>query len=166
MREGISRHDQIPVVVWVISILVVSVSSSLSTFQFPGIFFADPKTESRLPLLSLDIYVPRDERFSHVKMSDFLAYALKSIGQVLVPEIASLFDKTINEFDTFQDVLNLYNGGIKLPNGVVPQSKIRDCIPWEMLKELIRSDGERLLKFPMPDVIKGINVFSPISLGF
>ncbi|KAH7842311.1 hypothetical protein Vadar_003855 [Vaccinium darrowii] len=115
---------------------------------------SDPKTESRLPLLSLDIYVPRDERFSHVKMSDFLAYALKSIGQVLVPEIASLFDKTINEFDTFQDVLNLYNGGIKLPNGVVPQSKIRDCIPWEMLKELIRSDGERFLKFPMPDVIK------------
>ncbi|KAI8561382.1 hypothetical protein RHMOL_Rhmol04G0334700 [Rhododendron molle] len=115
---------------------------------------ADPKTESRLPLLSLDIYVPRDERFSHVKMSDFLAYALKSIGQVLLPEIASLFDKTINEFDTFQDVLNLYDGGIKLPNGVVPQRKIRDCIPWEMLKELIRSDGERHLKFPMPDVIR------------
>lgn len=120
--------------------------------------FADPKTESRLPLLSLDIYVPRDERFSHVKMSDFLVYALKSIGQVLLPEIASLFDKTINEFDTFQDVLNLYDGGIKLPNGVVPQRKIRDCIPWEMLKELIRSDGERHLKFPMPDVIRGICV--------
>ncbi|KAI8561386.1 hypothetical protein RHMOL_Rhmol04G0335000 [Rhododendron molle] len=44
---------------------------------------ADPKTESRLPLLSLDIYVPRDERFSHVKMSDFLAYALKSTGQAI-----------------------------------------------------------------------------------
>lgn len=91
-------------------------------------------------------------------MSDFLAYALKSIGQVLLPEIASLFDKTINEFDTFQDVLNLYDGGIKLRNGVVPQSKIRDCIPWEMLKELIRSDGERHLKFPMPDVIKGAHI--------
>nr|BAH57745.1 lipoxygenase [Actinidia arguta] len=114
---------------------------------------SDPNTESRLPLLSLDIYVPRDERFSPVKMSDFLAYALKSLGQVLLPELASLFDKTINEFDTFQDVLNLYEGGLKLPNGV-PISKIKDCIPWEMLKELLRSDGERLLKFPMPDVIK------------
>ena len=107
-----------------------------------------------MPLLSLDIYVPRDERFSPVKMSDFLAYALKSLGQVLLPELASLFDKTMNEFDTFQDVLNLYEGGLKLPNGV-PISKIKDCIPWEMLKELLRSDGERLLKFPMTDVING-----------
>ncbi|PSR85368.1 Linoleate 9S-lipoxygenase [Actinidia chinensis var. chinensis] len=114
---------------------------------------ADPNTESRLPLLSLDFYVPRDERFSQAKMSDFLADALKSIGQILLPEIASLFDRTPNEFDTFQNVLNLYEGGIKLPNAV-PHCEIRDCIPWEMLKELVRSDGERFLKFPMPDVIK------------
>ncbi|KAL6971463.1 Lox9p [Sarracenia purpurea var. burkii] len=112
----------------------------------------DPNTESRLPLLSLDIYVPRDERFSHVKMSDFLAYALKSLGQVLPPGIESLFNKT-KEFDTFEDVMNLYQGGIKLPKGVSP-SKFRDCIPWEMLKELVRSDGEQFLKFPLPDVIK------------
>ncbi|KAF5952225.1 hypothetical protein HYC85_010169 [Camellia sinensis] len=39
----------------------------------------DPESESRLALLmSLNIYVPRDERFGHLKMSDFLAYALKS----------------------------------------------------------------------------------------
>ncbi|KAI5580171.1 hypothetical protein BDE02_08G137400 [Populus trichocarpa] len=113
----------------------------------------DPHCEQRLPLISLDIYVPRDERFGHLKFSDFLAYALKSLGQVLLPEITSLCDKTINEFDTFEDVLNLYEGGIKLPNGPTI-SKIRDHIPWEMLKELVRNDGERLLKFPKPDVIK------------
>ncbi|KAK9933359.1 hypothetical protein M0R45_020558 [Rubus argutus] len=77
----------------------------------------DPNTESRLFLLRLDIYVPRDERFGHVKFSDFLAYALKSLAQILIPELKSLCDKTINEFDTFQDVLDLYEGGIKLPNG-------------------------------------------------
>lgn len=114
----------------------------------------DPNTESRLPLLSLNIYVPRDERFSHIKFSDFLAYALKSLGQIIVPEIKGLFDKTPNEFETFQDVLNLYEGGIKLPEGQ-KLTKIREYIPWEMLKELIRSDGEQILKFPMPDVIKG-----------
>ncbi|GKV19587.1 hypothetical protein SLEP1_g29824 [Rubroshorea leprosula] len=113
----------------------------------------DPNSESRLPLLSLNIYVPRDERFSQVKFSDFLAYAVKSLLQVLLPEIGSLCDKTINEFDSFQDVLNLYEGGVKLPNG--PSLKqLRDCIPWEMIKELIRSDGERCLKFPVPSVIK------------
>ncbi|CAI0466095.1 unnamed protein product, partial [Linum tenue] len=113
----------------------------------------DPKSESRLPLLSLDIYVPRDERFGHVKFSDFLAYALKSIAQVLLPEISSLFDKTINEFDSFEDVFDLYDGGIKLP-GKATVSKVRNRVPWELLKELVRNDGERFLKFPIPEVIK------------
>ncbi|XVE66008.1 hypothetical protein DITRI_Ditri08aG0047100 [Diplodiscus trichospermus] len=113
----------------------------------------DPNTESRLFLLSLNIYVPRDERFNLVKFSDFLAYAVKSLFQVLVPEIAALCDKTINEFDSFQDVLDLYEGGIRLPNDATIK-KIRDCLPWEMIRELVRNDGERLMKFPMPAVIK------------
>lgn len=117
-------------------------------------FCTDPHSESRLPLLSLNIYVPRDERFSHIKFSDFLAYALKSLGQVLIPEISSLVDKTFNEFDTFDDVLSLYEGSIKLPNGLKVR-KLKARIPWEMLKELVRDDGERFLKFPTPDVIKG-----------
>ncbi|CAN1129293.1 Probable linoleate 9S-lipoxygenase 5 [Linum perenne] len=113
----------------------------------------DPNSESRLPLLSLDIYVPRDERFGPVKFSDFLAYGLKSIVKVLVPEISSLCDKTINEFDSFEDVFDLYERGIELPSKATI-SKIRNNIPWELLKELVRTDGERFLKFPTPDVIK------------
>ncbi|KNA19536.1 hypothetical protein SOVF_060820 [Spinacia oleracea] len=113
---------------------------------------ADPNTESRLPLISLDIYVPRDERFGHIKMSDFLAYALKSIAQILLPELKSICDKTPNEFDSFDHVMKLYEGGIKLPVGAL--TKLKDRIPWEMIKELVRTDGEDFLKFPMPDVIK------------
>ncbi|KAK2997622.1 hypothetical protein RJ639_041662 [Escallonia herrerae] len=112
----------------------------------------DPTSESRLPLLNLNIYVPRDEKFNHVKFSDFLAYALKSISQVVVGEIA-LLDTTPTEFNKFEDVLSLYKGGVKLPGGHTLE-KLRDCIPWEMLRELTRSDGERFLKFPLPDVIK------------
>ncbi|KAM4119165.1 hypothetical protein ACJW30_03G038900 [Castanea mollissima] len=113
----------------------------------------DPNTESRLKLLmSLNIYVPRDERFGHLKLSDFLAYALKSIGQFLKPELESLFDSTPNEFDTFKDVLRLYEGGFKLPDGLLKD--IRDNIPAEMLKEVFPTDGEGLLKYPMPQVIE------------
>ena len=115
----------------------------------------DPNTESRLPLLSLHIYVPKDERFGHLKFSDFLAYALKSLVQIILPELKSICDKTPNEFDSFDDVMKLYDGGFKLPDGALHQ--IKDRIPWEMLKELVRSDGEQFLKFPLPDVIKGIN---------
>ncbi|KAJ9681967.1 hypothetical protein PVL29_018052 [Vitis rotundifolia] len=114
----------------------------------------DPNTESRLPLvMSLNIYVPRDERFGHLKMSDFLAYALKSIVQFLLPEFEALCDGTPNEFDSFQDVLDLYEGGIKVPEGPL-LDKIKDNIPLEMLKELVHTDGEHLFKFPMPQVIK------------
>ncbi|XP_047951230.1 probable linoleate 9S-lipoxygenase 5 isoform X2 [Salvia hispanica] len=114
----------------------------------------DPNTESRLFLLSLNTYVPNDERFNQIKFSDFIGYALKSIGQVIVPEVKALLDKTINEFDTFEDILRLYEGGVKMPDSH-SLKKIRQCVPWELVRELIRSDGERFLKFPVPDVIKG-----------
>lgn len=123
-----------------------------------AITFTDLKSESRLKLVdSLNIYVPRDERFGHLKMSDFLAYALKSIGQFLKPELESLFDKTPKEFDSFQDVLNLYEGGFKLPNDVL--ENIRGEIQAELLKEIFPTDGEGLLKYPMPQVIEGIVFF-------
>ncbi|GMY21570.1 probable linoleate 9S-lipoxygenase 5, partial [Fagus crenata] len=113
----------------------------------------DPNTESRLKLLmSLNIYVPRDERFGHLKLSDFLGYALKSIGQFLKPELESIFDSTPNEFDSFQDVIKLYEGGLKLPEGVLEH--IRDNIPAELLKEVFPTDGEGLLKYPTPQVIE------------
>ncbi|KAB1227150.1 putative linoleate 9S-lipoxygenase 5 [Morella rubra] len=113
----------------------------------------DPNTESRLKLvMSLNVYVPRDERFGHLKMSDFLAYGLKSIAQFLKPELESLFDRTPSEFDSFQDVLKIYEGGFKLPNNVL--KNIVDNIPAEMLKEIFPTDGEGLLKYPMPQVIK------------
>ncbi|XP_027107693.1 probable linoleate 9S-lipoxygenase 5 [Coffea arabica] len=114
----------------------------------------DPTVESRLPLLtSLDIYVPRDERFGHLKMSDFLGYGLKSVAQILYPALKSLFDSTPNEFDSLEDVLKLYEGGIKLPKGPLLQS-ITDNIPFELLKEILRTDGEAILKFPTPQIIQ------------
>ncbi|GJV06661.1 probable linoleate 9S-lipoxygenase 5 [Tanacetum coccineum] len=115
----------------------------------------DPKTESRLPLLkSLSIYVPKDERFGHLKLSDFLGFGLKSIGQVLVSELQALPDSTPTEFDNFDDVLKMYEGGIKLPEGPLPET-IRKNIPLELLKALSETDGEGLAKFPMPQVIEG-----------
>ncbi|KAK4283368.1 hypothetical protein QN277_000323 [Acacia crassicarpa] len=114
---------------------------------------SDPNTESRLSLaMSLNIYVPRDERFGHLKLADFLAYALKSVVQVLKAELDSLFNSTPNEFDSFEDVIKLYEGGIKVPEGILKH--IRDKIHVELFKEILRTDGEPLLKFPKPLVIE------------
>ncbi|KAK4739247.1 hypothetical protein R3W88_002944 [Solanum pinnatisectum] len=114
----------------------------------------DPNSESRILLLmSLDIYVPRDERFGHLKMSDFLTFSLKFTVQSLFPAFKALFDNTPNEFDSFEDVLELYEGGIKLPEGPLLKALI-DSIPLEILKDAFHSDGEGLFKFPTPQVIQ------------
>jgi len=87
-------------------------------------------------------------------MSDFLTYALKSIVQFILPELHALFDGTPNEFDSFEDVLRLYEGGIKLPQGPLFKA-LTAAIPLEMIRELLRTDGEGILRFPTPLVIKG-----------
>ncbi|XP_059075875.1 probable linoleate 9S-lipoxygenase 5 isoform X2 [Cryptomeria japonica] len=115
----------------------------------------DPASESRLSVFSsLDIFVPRDERFGHLKLSDFLGYAIKSLGQFLQPELKAFFDSTPNEFDSFEDIMKLYSDGIKLPdNPILDDTKNR--IPLELIKELVKTDseGQNLLAYPTPQVI-------------
>ncbi|KAH0726823.1 hypothetical protein KY284_002688 [Solanum tuberosum] len=73
--------------------------------------------------------------------------------QTLLPGFEGLFDNTPNEFDSFEDVLKLYEGGIKLPVG--PWLKaIIDSIPSEILKDILQTDGQGLLKYPTPQVIQ------------
>lgn len=127
--------------------------------MFSAVFLTDPRHESRLPLLkSLSIYVPRDERFSHLKLSDVIAYGLKSVIQFLVPEAEAQFDSTPREFDSLKDILELYEGGNKLPDFPFLES-IRKEIPFPILKEILRTDGERPVHFPTPQVIKGMIKF-------
>ncbi|KAF3454487.1 hypothetical protein FNV43_RR04934 [Rhamnella rubrinervis] len=73
-------------------------------------------------------------------------------SQFLKPELEAVFDKTPNEFDSFEHVLKLYERGIELPVSLL--ENIRENIPGEILREIFRTDGERLLKFPVPQVIK------------
>lgn len=96
--------------------------------------------------------MPRDERFGQIKMSNFLAFGAKSIGQFLKPELETLLESSPKEFDSFQDVLHIYEGGIKLPESLI--KSIQKDVPLEFVKEIIPTDGEGLLKYPMPDVVK------------
>ncbi|KAL6637667.1 hypothetical protein ACP70R_025239 [Stipagrostis hirtigluma subsp. patula] len=78
------------------------------------VFFTNDngKSERRLPLRDLmSIYVPRDERFGHLKMSDFLGYSLKTVIEAAIPTIDNFIDMTPNEFDSFDEILRLYEIG-------------------------------------------------------
>jgi len=78
--------------------------------------------------------------------------------QMLLPAFKALFDNTPNEFDSFADVLKLYEGGIKLPRGPLLKA-ITDSIPLEILKDILQTDGQGLLKYPTPRVIQGIYLY-------
>ncbi|XP_058750364.1 seed linoleate 9S-lipoxygenase-like [Vicia villosa] len=98
------------------------------------------------------IYVPRDENFGHLKSSDFLMFGIKSLAQDVMPLFQSvIFDLnfTPNEFDSFDEVRGLHEGGIKLPTDIISQIS-----PLPALKEIFRTDGEQVLKFPPAHVIK------------
>jgi len=101
-----------------------------------------------------EAYIPRDENFGHLKSSDFLTYGLKSLTRSFLPALKTVFDInfTPNEFDSFEEVRALCEGGIKLPTDIL--SKIS---PLPVLKEIFRTDGESVLKFSVPDLIKGIS---------
>ncbi|XP_058745333.1 linoleate 9S-lipoxygenase-like [Vicia villosa] len=107
----------------------------------------DPKSERRSDFF----YIPRDESFGHLKSSDFLVYILKSASQNFVPQLRSIVTLQLNnsEFNTFDEIRSLYEGGFKLPTGIL--SKLS---PIPFFKEIFRTDGESALKFPPPKVIQ------------
>ena len=73
-------------------------------------------------------------------MSEFLGYALRSLSQNFAAGLESLFDGTPNEFDSFQDHLDLFEGGIKLPDTDLIDD-IKQNIPFEFLKPFFQLDG-------------------------
>nr|CAA53730.1 lipoxygenase [Pisum sativum] len=107
----------------------------------------DPNSESRSDF----VYLPRDESFGHLKSSDFLAYILKSASQNLIPQLRSIVTLQLKqpEFNTFEDVRSLYEGGIK-----VPTNFLSDISPIPLFKEIFRSDGAAALKFSKPKVVQ------------
>lgn len=109
-----------------------------------------------MPLLGLDIYVPRDERFGHLKMSDFLGYSLKSLAIAFIPGLHGIFDESPNEFDSFEDIMRLYEGG--LPISKIPFLRlIHEKDPFTFIKAIFStSDDQQFLKFPLPEILKGL----------
>lgn len=98
----------------------------------------DPTCESRLSLFdirNLFVYVPKDEKFSHVKLSDFLGYGLAAIPQNLVPAFENYLGHPPQEFTSFKEVQNVLFGG-----------PLRNAIPDQNLK--------KLFDYPKPQVIQ------------
>jgi len=117
-----------------------------------------------MSVLSLNVYVPRDELFGHRKFADYLFYSLKAVGHVLQAGIKALFDKTPTEFDCLEDTLKLYKHETKLHNATSLVEEKKTGL--SMLKEFLRIDKILHLKFPLPHIIKGIPLISKVLCLF
>ncbi|KAL9304332.1 hypothetical protein ACSQ67_021595 [Phaseolus vulgaris] len=85
-------------------------------------------------------YVPRDENFSHVKATEFLEFGTKTLGERVEPLLLSLYLKnTSNEFNGFEEVQRLYEGGVNLPISITAKG------------------NPSVLEFPPPNVIQESN---------
>ncbi|KAL2942072.1 putative linoleate 9S-lipoxygenase 5, partial [Bienertia sinuspersici] len=114
----------------------------------------DPETETRLSLLQgTDIYIPRDEKFGHIKLSDFFGDTVKSLTQGIFGMLDSVFDWTPKEFDSLKDVMDMHEGAITLPDSA-SLNFLRGNVPTKFLQALFRSDGAALMNYPMPDIVK------------
>ncbi|VAI36445.1 unnamed protein product [Triticum turgidum subsp. durum] len=89
----------------------------------------------------------------HLKQSDFLGYTLKALVDGIIPAIRTYVDLSPGEFDSFADILKLYEGGIKLPN-IPALEEVRKRFPLQLVKDLIPMGGDFLLKLPKPQIIK------------
>lgn len=109
-------------------------------------------------------YIPTDERFDHVKLSDNKADMVRAAGHAISSKIQAKLSKKTS-FESIEEVKKLYapkgkfDGGI---NNVLPTKadvSTRDQQPLVFLKELTakRNDGEKnnILLFPIPQIIQG-----------
>ncbi|KAL6637664.1 hypothetical protein ACP70R_025236 [Stipagrostis hirtigluma subsp. patula] len=114
----------------------------------------DPNSESRLLCpFDLSIYVPRDERFGHLKKSDFVGYSLKVFIEALVPMIGVAIDGERSEFDSFEDILRMYELGPEKANNPI-LAEIRKNMPSEFTSMLPVGGHDNPLKMPLPQIIK------------
>ncbi|MCO5554016.1 hypothetical protein L7F22_007542 [Adiantum nelumboides] len=125
-----------------------------------GMTKADPKSEEPTDLLEL-VYVPRDERFEHVKKVDFLASSIKSFLHEVLPTIEQLLQGN-DDFDNFHDIKKLYDNGFSIPTDKLKSSLSSEekenefKNPFEIIQELTDDSGDdpSLLKFPKPQIIQ------------
>jgi hypothetical protein len=87
-------------------------------------------------------------------MSDFLGYSLKTIIEAVLPTLGTFVDDTPKEFDSFEDILGLYELGPEAPNNPLI-AEIRKKIPSEFLRSILPNGShDHPLKMPLPNVIK------------
>lgn len=100
------------------------------------------------------VYVPRDETFEEIKQNTFSAGRLKSLFHNLIPSIAATLSSSDISFKCFSEIDKLYIDGVLLRDEE-HKGVVESLLVGKVMKQVL-SAGERLLKYEIPAVIKGM----------
>lgn len=114
---------------------------------------SDPMCESRIEKPH-PIYVPRDETFEEIKQDTFSAGRLKALFHNLIPSLAATLSKSDIPFKCFSEIDKLYIDGVTLKDEE-QRGIVENLLVGKVMKQVL-SAGQRLLKYEIPAVIKGM----------
>ena len=106
---------------------------------------ADPLSESRN---LIDVYVPRDEVFSDVKLGTFSVKTVKSVLHALVPQIETAIVDPKLGFPYFTAIDSLFDEGVELPKDA---GFFRTLLP--RIVKAVDDTKDAVLLFETPEMI-------------
>lgn len=113
----------------------------LMKFSQAVIEYADPSRESRLPGQSVP-YVPRDEAFEPIKQNCYMSTALRGLVQQRLPDLRDHFRGSLNEFDSFDEIDQLYSAGVQIKDKSDPLQNalenLRDLPMFSLLPDTVK----------------------------
>lgn len=120
----------------------------------------DPTCESAVVGFK-ETYVPRDEKFSREKLTDFLSSTLKSLGMDIIPNLEAYFQNR-DYFHSFKEIDDFYHKGLDLSKIISSESmpaekrEAHHKTPLEFINELTHPDlqGTGTLRYPVPQVLQ------------
>ena len=136
---------------------------------------ADPTKEAKVANAE-PVYVPRDEKFEPLKLSNFSANQLRGLVHMVIPSLRDYIrgDSTRNEFDSFRDMDTLYQEGIDTTDEPSWAGAARDYGRGQLLTGLQAGESEdpRVTKqkkldlenLPIPDFLKKLIQPNPKNL--
>ncbi|KAK9141308.1 hypothetical protein Scep_010989 [Stephania cephalantha] len=113
----------------------------------------DPSTESKPDVANLNVYVPPDERFSPLKLNEFISNSIRSIVHFLIPEVKALIQRSSGNFESFEEIREMFssNRDQALEGWLV--EKLKKFVPHQFIKEIDKASKEIPRKFPLPQII-------------
>ncbi|KAH9326864.1 hypothetical protein KI387_007042 [Taxus chinensis] len=109
----------------------------------------DRKFESR-PLPIFQFYIPLDEKFPHINLSDYTGNLVKAFAQNLAPTLKTVFG---DKFVSLKHVNEIYSKGLpKVLNNVMELTK--GLVPFQIGKALLNTDDQALINFRRPQIFE------------